>query len=255
MSTYKLTRRQMLQTMGIAASGAALAACVPAGARAGDEPTDGETEPPDIWVATSTPCPGGGNPERTAAVRDHLLELTGVRVNAYLSASGHGARTEKLNLLIASGTEPLDVFEGAWPDFKGIVHAARRPARSRVDRTFVAGHSDLDWKMMKDFEGTTWGYPRLGLMGHTHFPFFRSDWLAEAGLDVPDTWDGMEDAYLAMRDNNPGGDHHHDGPPAPDVQHVGRVHRSWLFPLDRSRRQHAQAARTPGRLSGLARQA
>jgi hypothetical protein len=57
--------------------------------------------------------------------------------------------------------------------------------------------------MMKDFEGTIWGYPRLGLMGHTHFPFFRSDWLAEAGLDVPDSWDGLEHAYEAMKDSHP----------------------------------------------------
>ncbi len=200
MTRQKLNRRQLLQGMGLAATGAALAACVPAGAPAAMG-EDGEMEPPDIWVATSTPCPGGGNPERTAAVRDHLLELTGVRVNAYLLPPG-GARTEKLNLLIASGTEPLDVFEGAWPDFKGIVH----PLDDLLEaggQDILAGHSDLDWKMMKDFEGTTWGYPRLGLMGHTHFPYFRSDWLAEAGLDVPDTWDGMEDAYLAMRGNNP----------------------------------------------------
>ena len=69
----------------------------------------------------------------------------------------------------------------------------------------LAGHSHLDWRMMKDFEGTTWGYPRLGLMGHTHFPYFRTDWLAEAGLEIPDTWDGMEatiEEFRALHDES-----------------------------------------------------
>ena len=103
--------------------------------------------------------------------------------------------------MLASGTQPLDLFVGNWPDFKGVT----LPLDDLLEvdgADILAGHSDLDWRMMKDFEGTTWGYPRLGLMGHTHFPFFRSDWLAEAGLDVPDSWDGMEHAFEAMRENH-----------------------------------------------------
>ena len=50
MTTAKLNRRQLLQGMGLAATGAALAACVPAGAPA-DMADGGEMEPPDIWVA------------------------------------------------------------------------------------------------------------------------------------------------------------------------------------------------------------
>ncbi len=128
-TTQKLNRRQLLQGMGLAATGAALAACVPAGAPAAMG-EDGEMEPPDIWVATSTPCPGGGNPERTAAVRDHLLELTGVRVNAYLLPPG-GARTEKLNLLIASGHRAPRRLRGRLARLQGHRPSARRPAGGR----------------------------------------------------------------------------------------------------------------------------
>ncbi len=201
MSTPKLNRRQMLQGMGLAAAGAALAACAPPAApqEAGDGAAAMET--PEVWFAVSTPCPGGGSPERTEAVRQHLLDLTGILVNAYILPPG-AARTEKLNLLLASGTQPLDIFEGTWPDFKGITLPLDE-LLEQEGQNILAGHSELDWKMMKDFEGTTWGYPRLGLMGHTHFPFFRSDWLAEAGLDMPDTWEGMEEAFVAMQSNHP----------------------------------------------------
>jgi ABC-type glycerol-3-phosphate transport system substrate-binding protein len=199
-TSNQLTRRQMLQGMGVVATGAVLAACAPPVApdAAGD---GGAMETPEVWFAFTNPCPGGGDPERTNAVRDLIFEETGVMVNSNILPPG-GAATEKLNLLLASGTQPLDLFVGNWPDFKGVT----LPLDDLLEvdgADILAGHSDLDWRMMKDFEGTIWGYPRLGLMGHTHFPFFRSDWLAEAGLDLPDTWDGMEEAYLAMRGNNP----------------------------------------------------
>ena len=128
-------------------------------------------ETPEIWFAFSNPCPGGGDPERTNAVRDLIFEETGVLVNSSILPPGSAA-TEKLNLLLASGTQPLDLFVGNWPDFKGVT----LPLDDLLEvdgADILAGHSDLDWRMMKDFEGTTWGYPRLGLMGHTHFPFFR----------------------------------------------------------------------------------
>ena len=199
-TSNQLTRRQMLQGMGVVATGAVLAACAPPVApdAAGD---GGAMETPEVWFAFTNPCPGGGDPERTNAVRDLIFEETGVMVNSNILPPG-GAATEKLNLLLASGTQPLDLFVGNWPDFKGVT----LPLDDLLEvdgADILAGHSDLDWRMMKDFEGTIWGYPRLGLMGHTHFPFFRSDWLAEAGLDVPDSWDGLEHAYEAMKDSHP----------------------------------------------------
>lgn len=200
MSNQRLTRRQMLKGMGLAATGAVLAACTPPAA----PQTSAESaamETPEIWLAFSNPCPGGGNPERTQAVRDLIRDETGVVVNTNILPPGSAA-VEKLNLLLASGSQPLDLFNGNWPDFKGITMPMDDLLESH-GQDILAGHNALDWKMMKDFEGTTWGYPRLGLMGHTHFPYFRSDWLAEAGMDVPDTWDGMETAFSAMRENHP----------------------------------------------------
>ena len=77
MVTFKnLTRRQMLQGMGLAATGAVLAACAPPVApdASGD---GGAMETPEVWFAFSNPCPGGGDPERTNAVRDLIFEETG----------------------------------------------------------------------------------------------------------------------------------------------------------------------------------
>ena len=136
-TTSRPTRRQFLQGIGMAATGAVIAACAPP--TAPQASGDGAAmETPEVWFASSNPCPGGGDPERTQAVQELVLEETGVMVNAHILPPGT-ARTEKLNLLIASGTQPLDLFTGNWPDFKGItlplddlleVHGTDHPGRT-----------------------------------------------------------------------------------------------------------------------------
>ncbi len=202
MSDSSLSRRHFLQGMGVAATGVIVAACAPpvAPEAAGDMAETAET--PEVWVFQGQPnCPGGGNPERTEAVRQRILDETGVLVQVYLVATG-AAQIEKLNLLLASGTQPLDLFEGQWPEFKGII----MPMDDLLDahgQNVLALNNDFAWARMKDAEGVTWGYPRLGLMGHTHFCFFRSDWLDEAGLEMPDTWDAMEATIAAFLETHP----------------------------------------------------
>lgn len=202
MTTNQLSRRRFLQGMGLAATSVVLAACAPPAAPQSTSSSGAPAaETPEIWLALTNPCPAGGNPDITNGVQQYVLDQTGILVNTNILPPG-GAATEKLNLMLASGSQALDLFTGNWPDFKGIT----LPLDELLEQhgtDILAGHSDLDWKMMKDFEGTTWGYPRLGLMGHTHFPFFRSDWLAEAGLNQPETWDEMEAAFTAMKANHP----------------------------------------------------
>ena len=184
-------------------------------------------ETPEVWVFVVSGCAAGGNPEKTKAVQDVILEESGVLVQNYLTAHGT-ASVEKLNLLIASGTQPLDLFEGQWPDFKGII----LPMDDLLEahgQNILALNNDFAWARMKDADGVTWGYPRLGLMAHTHFCFFRSDWLDEAGLEVPDTWDGMEATIEAFRGIARRFGHDHYGPHPPYVQHLGRFHRKRLL--------------------------
>ena len=197
MSVPTLSRRRFLQGMGVAATGAVMAACAPPPAQQASGDMAETAETPEVWVFVVSGCAAGGNPEKTKAVQDVILEESGVLVQNYLTAHGT-ASVEKLNLLIASGTQPLDLFEGQWPDFKGII----LPMDDLLEahgQNILALNNDFAWARMKDADGVTWGYPRLGLMAHTHFCFFRSDWLDEAGLEVPDTWDGMEATIEAFR--------------------------------------------------------
>ena len=118
MSDRTLSRRRFLQGMGVAATGAVMAACAPPPAQQASGDMAETAETPEVWVFVVSGCATGGNAEKTKAVQDIILEESGVLVQNYLSAHGT-ASTEKLNLLIASGTQPLDLFEGSWPDFQG----------------------------------------------------------------------------------------------------------------------------------------
>lgn len=227
MSRERITRRQALKGLGIAAAGAMLAACQPkvvekvvekpvekvvketvvvAGTPKVVEkvvtPTPAPKGTPEIWVEIGQPdCAAGGNPQKTEAVRKYILDQTGVKVNVYLRPAGT-AGTEKLNLLLASGTQPLDLFEGSWPDYKGMI-LPMDDLLQQYGKNILKGNKPEAWKMMKDWEGTTWGYPRLGMMAHTHFCYFRTDWLQETGKKMPTTWEEMEDVIAAFKKAHP----------------------------------------------------
>lgn len=198
----KLSRRDLLKGLGATASTALLAACTTPTATDQAAGPGASAETPEVWVFQGQPtCPGGGNDEKTQALRDLIQEETGVLVSVYMVAPGT-AQTEKLNLLLASGSEPLDLFEGNWPDFKTAIIPVD-DLLAEYGENIVRMNSDYAWARMRDAEGKTWGYPRLGLMAHTHFCFFRTDWLAEAGLEMPTMWDQMEETIVAFRDLHP----------------------------------------------------
>ena len=206
MSSQKLSRRELLKGLGLVAASAALTACAPApAAKKPAEPAPSAAPPPkaptDIWVFLSQPaCPGGANPQKKAAVKQKILDATGVKVNTYLAVSTASA-VEKLNLLLASG-EPLDLFEGSWPDFRSVIQPLDAVLQ-QYGQNILRMNADVTWKRMRDQDGVTWGYPRLGQMGMTHFPFFRSDWLQEAGLALPETWEQMEAVIAAFKKRHP----------------------------------------------------
>ncbi len=233
----KLSRRDLLKSLGLATVGAALGACQPKVetiekivtqvvketqivqgtpqviervVEVTSTPPPAET--PEIWFARTTACTQGANPEMMKLVQDKILDEVGVKVNLQPLPQGAGA-TEKLNLLLASGSQPLDLFVGNWTDFKGAI-LPMDDLLEQYGQAVLAGHPDYDWAMMKDFEGTTWGYPRLGAMSHTHYTYIRKDWLDEVGMlddvewttdPVPMitshvTWDWLKEAMGKIRE-------------------------------------------------------
>ena len=249
MSEKRMSRRQMLRGLGLAAVGAAAAACQPktviiketvevekekivtqvvtqvvevekevtkivAGTSVVEKVVETKVvekvvekvvtatpvpmEAPEIWIAATSSCHGGE--EATAQVRQHIYDQTNIWVNTQLLPAG--ASQEKLNLLLASGTQLLDHFEGRWTDYKGMI-TPLNDLFEQYGQNILKNNKDVNWAMMKDWEGTTWGHPRLGIMGHTHWCYHRTDWLDEVGMEMPDTIEEMEEAVVAFKGAHP----------------------------------------------------
>ena len=64
--------------------------------------------------------PEGSDPERLEEVRKYIVEKAGIDPYGYVPPAG-AAGTEKLNLTLGSKTEELDIFSGAWGDYKDAV--------------------------------------------------------------------------------------------------------------------------------------
>ena len=214
MNAEKLSRREMFRGLGLATAGVTLAACLPTAPREAAERQRGQPSPPtpqtapaalspvEIWVfVPQSGCPAGSNPAKNEAVRRVIREATGVNVNIYLSPST-ASQMEKLNVLLAAESQPLDLFEGNWPDFRSVIQPLDS-ALKQYGQNIVRMNSEHSWKRMRDWDGVTWGYPRFGPMAMTHFPFFRSDWLQDLGLKLPETWDQMETIIAAFRKRYP----------------------------------------------------
>jgi len=230
MSTRKISRREMLKGLGLAAVGTALAGCAPKVVEKTvvvEKPvekvvketvivegtpqvvervvtaTPPPQEMPKVYMYQAHPACGldGSNPERLAAVRQLIMDETGIEPIAILKPPGN-AGIEKQNMLIASGTQEFDLFADHWWKYKGVI-LPLDDLLAQYGQNILRMNEPIAWATMKDWEGVTWGYPRLGLMSHTYPAWFRSDWLEEAGLDVPTNWEEMENAIEAFREIHP----------------------------------------------------
>jgi putative aldouronate transport system substrate-binding protein len=216
MSAKRITRRQALKGLGVAAAGALLAACqpkivtetvvVPGATKIVEKVVTATPVPvvlktPEIWVTGAGLCAGGGNAQKNAALQKAILDQTGVKVNGVLLPDGP-AGTEKLNLLFASGQQPLDMCTVDWQAYKGSL-TPLGDLLQQYGKNILKVSEPLALKKMKDAEGTTWGYPRGETHGITGRPYMRGDWLAQLNLQVPTTWDEMENVIAAMRKAHP----------------------------------------------------
>jgi len=158
---------------------------------------------PKVYYYYATPGCGldGSDPQKLDAVKHYIVDAVGVEPVSYLGPPGD-AGTEKLNLLLASSSEPLDLFAGDWSQFQEAIIPID-DLLNQYGPNILRMNTKGSWATMKDSAGKTWGYPRLGLMGHTHPTWFRTDWLAEVGLKMPETWDDMENAFAAMKKAHP----------------------------------------------------
>lgn len=216
--SHRVSRRRFLQG-GMAALGAlSLTACggtptptataVPKPAAttapAAPPPTATLGAAPKIYRWYGQPLCGvdGSNPERLAAVQKLIKDQTNVEMHSINAPPAGQAYDEKLNLLLASKSEPIDVFEGDWSLFTDSI-IPLDDLLQKHGQNILRMNPKESWATMKDSKGVTWGYPRLGVMGHTHMDWFRTDWLQEVGMQMPQTWDEMEATITAFRKAHP----------------------------------------------------
>ncbi len=202
----KFTRREFIQIAGGTVGALTLAACTPAPQQASSD-DGGAMSMPEVhlWPSIALVRPEGSHPAKYEAVQAHIAEQTGIRPVGQVAPPGD-AGTQKLNLLLSSKDERIDLFVGDWPQYKEIV-ISLNDLLEEHGRNVLAAHDDLNWAGVTDSDGNIWGVPRLGVMGHTwNFPWIRSDWLAELGIS-PNldqmTVEGLESIMAAFKEYNP----------------------------------------------------
>ena len=77
-------------------------------------------ELPEVWIwpTMALTDPNGSNPDKLAEMQQYIAERVGVMPNAYVPPAKDG-RT-KLNLILGSANQRLDVFQGNWGDYKEV---------------------------------------------------------------------------------------------------------------------------------------
>jgi putative aldouronate transport system substrate-binding protein len=244
--SVKLSRRAMLRLVAGGAAATALAACQPqvvekvvekevtkivAGTPVVEKVVEKVVETKVVEkvvekVITPTPAPraipkvyiyqnsGGGdlqfNQEGSAAdklklVTDYVKATAGVEPVGLIPPPG-AAATERLNLLLASGSQEIDTFTSGddWAQYKQVIV----PLNSLFEQygSHVRG-SDMwpkdVWRGLQDAEGSIWGWPRGGGMINTEPFWVRTDLLGKLGLKMPQTLDDIDKLMPELQKQNP----------------------------------------------------
>lgn len=142
--------------------------------------------------------------EMKSAMHDWILENTGYSVEVLAPGTSSDQDTQKINLLLASGSQ-LDGFWGDWPDYyaQGAIQPLTEHFKTVGPNILPAWpKSSVD---ALTHEGEIWGIPRVTPMMSSP-TFFRTDWLEELGMDMPETIDDMTAYFKAVKEAKPAGD-------------------------------------------------
>ncbi len=198
---YTVNRRQFLQLSSLAASGIIGVACASRSREEEPEPTQqrepeptrqptpepvGEMPPTvvDVYVWPAIPLVSyqGSHEAKYQAVQDYIVAELGIRPHRVLPPSGTAGR-EYLHQILSSRSDRLDIFTGDWTQYQDRIMPLT-DLLEKYGQNILRAFPDVNWSGMKDADGTIWGIPRLGLMGHIwNFCWFREDWIND--LDLP----------------------------------------------------------------------
>lgn len=145
---------------------------------------------------------GGSKAENLEEVKKYIIEKAGVEPVVIIPPSG--TESEKLNLILASN-EPLDLFWGDWREY--AAKNAIEPLNELLDKygaDVKKGWPEYSWNRMTDKEGKIWGMPRAG--DSAAYPtFIRKDWLDKLGLEMPKTFEDLENIFKQFKEKDPSG--------------------------------------------------
>lgn len=154
-----------------------------------------------IWPSLALSDPNGSNPDRIKAVQDFIVQKVGVKPIAYVPPAGAEATT-KLNLILGSANQRMDIFVSNWNDYKAAIIPINDLLKTRGPNV-VKAFSKEQWAGVTDSEGKIWGIPRLGTMGHTHWTWFNTKMFKDNSLNLPKTYEEMMASFEKIRAKNP----------------------------------------------------
>ncbi len=162
-------------------------------------------------------------------MQDYILDQTGVKVEIIMPPSDASAEKEKLNLLLAGGDQIDAWWEDDWGKYAkdGIII----PLNEYLEAPEAKALWDLwepwgSWEKMTDSDGNIWAIPRN--TDTVPYPImYRTDWLDLLGMDVPSTFDELNDYLYKIKELDPYG----NGETIPLMQEKGT---SELGILDRA---------------------
>lgn len=169
---------------------------------------ENEAELPDVYYEAFplAEFDGKTSDEVYKEVQDYIAEQCGViPVPVVLP---RGSEVEKLNLLISSADERLDVFfSGDWREYaeKGLLLPLNDLIEEHGPNIKKAwAENDYMWEKVKDEEGTIWALPRS--LPTTSYPtWIRADWLEDQGLEMPKTIEEFENILKTFKEEDAAG--------------------------------------------------
>lgn len=114
--TYRVDRRQFMRLSGLATGGLFVAACaVPTTGTELGAVAEMAEDYMDVyvWPSISLVRPEGSDVSKYEEAQSYIAQETGIRPNGFVPPPGAAGR-ERLNLLLSSRSERLDLFSSNW---------------------------------------------------------------------------------------------------------------------------------------------
>jgi len=144
--------------------------------------------------------PEGSKPDRLAEINAVVAEASGVEIVPILPPGGQAA-TEKLNLLLSSPNERLDMFQGDWTQYAEAALPLNDLLQQHGQNILKAWPQE-SWDKMTDESGNIMGIPRLTPVAP--YPVWvRTDLLEQLNMNMPKTVDELEAFLQAYKESDP----------------------------------------------------